>query len=691
MDDELQASLPQPEEKPEEALARVMGARCAYAAPFHAQIKAEAKIYESFVFGEPPEISDSGSGKKSADEKKSARGWSQVSLPLHGVLRQVLHPTLVSRPPTFVNRVRPGADDNERALGRLYEELAKVIYRESGVHQEIMAALDDAALKRCGWLMVDFDKDKRLPRVRWVNADQVLTDRENSHSPFTRDQRWWAEFRTVPISEAKEIAEKHGKKDHEFTPLTTDVDDSDPVLLDDMQMLGADGEVLRRTNERPTEFVRLAYVYVKGANPYTGRAKNDAKPGATVSKTGEDAVYKGKDELLILECVGRQDQAESYKFIASKPWPFPTDAGECPAEPLRITSDNRDFFPFSIYQPGHSLQVAANWALRYYNTDLFNSARRVVVYTNGKIDEKALNKALYGDDNLLAIKSSGGVVGNKFFEVQDFGQPNSALKEGLPMNLGQYRDATGLDALDMEARSNRTATDAAILNQGAQVRIGFMADQVELTIRNVMRKALQCARWNMTANDVARWVSEDLLSFYNVALTERTTETQVDFDGTELEFPVDKPTGEIIRVSRLWNDNVKDPGAIRDEIGISIEPRSVRFVDPNTQIEDLQLMIAKTAEFHKRMVDAQTPQEKMQIAKQSNVAMRMLGELLNLPHWQDLLLNLEEILAIPPAAEQGQAQASLMAAARPQGPVTPQATGAAGRVAGAAGVPNPLG
>lgn len=679
-------------EKDDAATARVAGLRLAYSQPRHALIDAEAKVYETFAFGEEPEI-EGGDGKRSAGEKKIGKGWNTATLPLHHVLRSVLVPTLLSREPTWVNRSRIGGGDEEKARGKIYEELAKVIWRENDMHMQATAALDDAMLKRCGWFLIDYDKKKRLPRIRWVDASKVRTDRENGQSPFTRDQRWWAEYRTISLKDAEYFAEHEwGAKGFKFTPRSALVDDDDDVQLES-PIVDADGLRMVGSRERPTERVKLVFMYVKGANPDGGNANNSAKPGDVVEKGGEDAMYSGKDELLILECVGDEKDGKSYKFVGRKKWPFPCDPGECPAEPLRITVDNRDFFPASIFQPGHSLQEAANWAFRYYNTDVYNSSRRIVVYSEGHVDDKALNKGLYGTDNLITIKSKNRHVNDKWFSVQGFGEPSASLEKAIPANTQQYKDVVGLDKLDMEARSNRTATDAALLNQGGQLRTGFMADLLEYSLANVMRKAMQCARWNMNAEDVAHWVGEDMLGFYSVALTRKEKRSVEELDGTVVEYEEEVPTGETVRISDLWNDTVKDAASIRDEIGIDIEPRSVRFVNPEKEMEDIVLLFGKQLEAHKRLAEFQTPQEKVVAARASNAMLRMLAERMHLPNAHELLYDLEELVKAPPSAEQQQAQTAQMQAMMSDqgGPVTPQAEGAAGRVGASLGIPNPLG
>ena len=238
---------------------------------------------------------------------------------------------------------------------------------------------------------------------------------------------------------------------------------------------------------------------------------------------------------------------------------------------------------------------------------------------------------------------------------------------------------TGLAVYDLEARSHVTATDAAIRNEGAQVRIGHMADRVERALSRVMRKALQCALYNMKAEDVAKWVGADLLQAYEVELREE----QTDYDGTVYNVPSGRP----IMVSDVWTPDLKKPQFIRDEIGIDIEPRSVRFSNPQQEVQDMQFLITKQMEFHKRITEAMLPQEKLAIAKAGNAALRLYLERLHIPNGEDMLYDLQDIVNIPPPMSEmtppggggeGGGGVPLRAAG---GPMTPQGAAAAAAIA----------
>ena len=74
------------------------------------------------------------------------------------------------------------------------------------------------------------------------------------------------------------------------------------------------------------------------------------------------------------------DEYGAYKIVARQPWPFPCDPDELPATPLRLTQPDRGFYPHSILQPSHATQVMLNWAMTFYNTDVFNSSGRFISY-----------------------------------------------------------------------------------------------------------------------------------------------------------------------------------------------------------------------------------------------------------------------------------------------------------------------
>lgn len=645
-------------------LEAMMGKRLSYARKRLETIIERSKVYRPFIEGDAPMTltDDSDLETVKQEEREVGRGWRMTSIPAHGMLRQVLLPSLVARAPTFVNRGRPVpanatpmqaiSYELERRRGEVFVQLAKAIYREYDVQRQVLAAVDDALLTGVGWLEVDFDPERKLPRIRWHDAQRVLVDCETINDPFGACQRWRAVCWTMPVSDARVLAASWGAKSYEFQPITERVQQrTDSWEPDDM----------------PTEFVRLVRVYVKGDSPWLPDADITTKSGGKVETVGDDDVYKGKDELLVFEARGDFDDEEQYRFIARMPWKFPVDHDDFPLQPLKFTHCNDSFYSYSFYQPGHSLQVALNWAMRYYNTDCMNSARRLIMYDKAALSKETMDHALFGTDALPCIPTNKGQFDAVFRSVE-FGKPAPQLQEAIGGNLSQYRDVTGLSAFDAETRSHSTATDAAIRNEGAQLRIGALADRVEEMIRHAMRKALMAARALMTADDVARWIGEDALDIQEQLM----------------------PDGSVLRTSPLWDEEA-DTATIRREVDVHIEPRSVRFVSPEQEISDIERMVGKNLELLRvvQETNVQNPQLAAAIAKAGNAALAAFAERLHLPNADDMMVDLRAA-ATAPIPQTPPPQVSQTMSMTPDGgqslettaPVESMGTGPAGELAG---------
>lgn len=626
-----------PPKKSEDRRASVLGKRVALAQRALNRKLREGEAYKRFLFGEAPksamDVDDPALGvgaDNDAEAEAIGKGWFQTTVPAHGMLYSVLAPALLARRPTYINRARKAAPEDERARGKIYAELAKIVERESRVHDAMGYALRDCVQYSVGWLMTEFDPERRLPIVRYVPASRVLVDQETDGRGDVRSLRWVAEKRSIPIEDARYLAKNEwGAKNYEFEPVknTWDDDDSDQdeFATDD------DGGA-----SCPTEFAKLVFVYVKGNNPNTRNAR--VKGAAVTERPTGDSGYTGRDECVILEAVSSRGSSGSdgYRFVASIPWQFPTDQDEFPLTPLRLTIADTGFYGPSILQVGHNLQVMLNWTLTWYNTDAYLSSRRVISYNKDAFEsDKAVKAAFDSPDNLVVIPGKRTLTPADV-NVVDFGKPSPTLQEAYAGNLTQYRSVTGLDAFDMEARSHRTATDAAIQNEGAQLRIGSLADQVENTYRSVMRKALQCARRHMTAPEVASWIGEGLMQFEQIA-------TEVD--------PLTGAATQSTNLTPLWDDRNNTPEAIRKEVDVDIEPRSVRFVSPEQEVNDIQLLIAKQLELSKvvqEAVAAQMVDFARGLAKSGNAALMAMAERLHLPNAEEILLDLNSLIPPPP-------------------------------------------
>lgn len=640
------------------------GQRLAYSRVKLDEVIKQGEAYREFIEGSAPivtspEDDENLTFQEAAERKAMGRGWRKTSIPAHGVLRQVLRPSLVSRPPKWINRGRkkPRYEDltpaeqqaceDEKARGRIYAALADTIYSQNRTHSQLLAAVDDAMQFTVGWFEIDFDKERNLPRIRWQAAERVLVDMEADDDPFGATHRWRAVCWTMSHEDAKKKAKTDwNKPGHKFSPERRSLVDSRD-----------DGFGNPTAHEAPTEYVKLVRVYVRGDSPFLDTANTGAD--GKVEDVGKDDVYTGKNEVLIMEATGEWGDYDSYKLIARLDWPFPVDIDDFPLVPVKITHSNRGFYPYSIYQPGHSLQVALNWAMRYMNTDAYHSSRRMIGYLEGAFDKKTLEAALFSADNLGAIpfRSQGDM--ERALKPIDFGQPNPVLDKIIGGNQVQYDKATGLDAFNLEARSHRTATDAAIQNEESQLRVGAMADMVEKAVVHAMRIALMCARKLMTAEEVAAWIGPELLRF----------RTAIDDKGND------------VRVSDLWDDTVSDTASIRREVDIDLEPRSVRFVSPEQELNDMDrlsgvqdkllLTIGKINETNPVLAES--------YARAYNAMMKAYVERMHIPNGEDFLIDLHAAIT-PPIPQQ---PAGAMGApgippqggpgpAGPQGPVTTQ-------------------
>lgn len=628
-----------------EETALLIGKRCNHSLKQHEKIVKRGNSYRRFIDGDPPKLMgehggilpDEDRSQAEYEEKALGKNWDLTSVPAHGMLRQILLPSLVSRPPQWINRDRtlsPNATpemkeraQQRRALGEIFTCLARHIYREFKVHRELLAAVDDAMTYGVGWLGVDWDPERGMPRIRWRDTRRVLVDTECDSDPFGTNQRWRAEFWTLPKTEAELLARKEWKTRHKFTGIKHEWD---------QDTRSHDGD------ELPTEFVRLVYVYVRGNSPYIEKANLSAGVGEKIEEVGKDDVYTGKDELLIMEAPKGWDDEQSYKLVARRPWDFPTDHDDDPLEPVRITHHNRSFYPPSIYQAGHSLQIALNWAVRYHNTDMYNSARRVIAFLEGAFDEQTREKILHSQDNLVTAAFKSQADMERALRVIDFGRPNPALKDGIAGNDGMYREVSSLSSFDAEGKSHETATRAALDSQGAQLRIGSMADRVEDAIQNAMKKAMFCAMKNMTAEEVAETIGYE--------------------EPFQFQWIEDPDTGDLVRYSPVWNDELfEDTAAMRNEAWINLEPKSARFVSPEQEINDMDRLTAKGMEWLGKVIETNemNPQLAGEIARVGNNWMKRYAERLYLPNADELMMDLSKATTPPPEMMQQQQQAAM--------------------------------
>lgn len=668
-------------------IAALMGKRLAYAQRRLNTIVAEGETYWRYVFGTAPithgtTLDDLARDPNTNPDELAIKDEADITVaPLDGMLRDVMSPYILSGDPIWINRQRPRADAIEIARLKLFEELAGIIWDESEGHEEFRSAIDDAFFYRVGWIETDFDDQKTLPRFQWADARDILVDCE-VRSSKGRDQRWRARKLMLPLETAKWLAkEKWDAAGYEFDPVPYEQE----ALKAPMTAPGAGRVEDGALDDAPTDFVRLIRVFVRGKNPYTDT--ESMKSRRMNDPAGRDKIYTGQDHILILECPGGYTNLTTARLVAKVDWPFPCDPGEDPLTPVVLTRDNRSFYPYSRFQPSHSAAVATNRIIRSHNSDLALSSRRIIGYLAEHFaNTKEFDEALYGVRQLVTaqLKSGGNV--DQAIQAKNFGSPNPALEQGRALNQGLFDLISGLSAFSREPKSHEAALTTATANEDAQVRLGDVASLVggrSGAICKVMRKCLMCARHNMTNDDVARWINMPT----DVAERQVAREIFTKDGGRET-------------VTELWPNN-PSPQTIRDEVDIDLEPRSVRFSNPDKDKQNLFDLFKFQMELLRVIGDTArggNPETARAIAEAGNAMIELIARNQNIANYQRCLIDFEKIVGPQPEppqqaneAEMMAAQAQMMQAQQPENPaIPPQQKAAATRLVNQGASPESL-
>ena len=597
------------------------------------KVISEGEKYWRYIYGDPPEA-DSGDTRidylrrysRDPDDEKMRQGWDTTVVPMHSILRGALIPYLLGGDSSWFNRRRDSADLIEAAKAELAAMIAQSAWSRCGAQAELERAADDAFCYGVGWLETDLDDRIDWPRHLWRDARDILVDCE-TRSPRHEDKRWMGVKTLLPIETAKWMAkERWDNSKYEFTPVRFDPDMDDTDGGGEV-VPGARSSDTGPSEDSPTDFVRIVRIFVKGENPHTESARVGSK--AMADPAGHDAVYDGKDHVLIVEAGGGYNNAGGYKVIGRIDWPFPCDPGETPLTPVKLTKDNRNFYPYPITQPAHPLQAATNASVQAYYTDMRNSSRRVVgIQPEAFQDEAQAEAAAYSDAALVTTLLKKGHTIEQAMQVKNFGSPNSSLNLGQEMGRDLYRLISGLQSFEVEVRANQTAFNTSVQNEQSQLKLDSLAKQIEWSATMCQRKALMCAKANLNYEEIKRWVNPP-----------------VERDGEQFEQEEITTAGDVIVRSKLWPTK-PDWQDIRDEVEIDLEPRSMRFKNPDKEAGDIK----EIAEYQTQMVRIIGDISKggnvwvaQAIARVMNATVKATCKLKNIMNWEDYVIDPEAI------------------------------------------------
>lgn len=651
--------------------ALMLGKRISYAWEKREPKLVEGTAYEPYIRGEPPiakpergtDAWDRAIQKIKEQEKSHGRNWRMTMVPVHGELRRLLLPALVGQNGTWENPAPPTPPNTELdeqmqealrlrwARTRLYERLAQVIQNEYKIHEQIQVATDESMQFGLSWFKTYRHEQKDLIGFKWISSKRVLFDAETENDPFGEQQRWKSVGYMVPLEDAKLLAAEWGNKNYEFKAASNEISHDEPAHM------------AYSARELPTKFVKLLIVHVSGNSPHLANAKMDAEPGAQQEKVGQDDVYDGKDHRILMEVTGKWTEPDRYEIIGRNDPEHITDIGDSPFTPMSLDIDSSEFWGKPVYQAGHSLAIAVNWALRFYNTDQWLSAKRAIGVLEGALDPSEEKKLLNDPGNLNLIHFRSRQDMDAAIKDIRFGEPNPKLLEGVGVNQSQYGMITGKDTFDGEGKSHETATRAALSSERSQLVVGAMSARIEKAVVAAMRKALMACRQHLDAEQVAKWVGDEYMMWEQAGVDE---------------------DGNVLRRSPLWNDEDNTPESIRLEVDIQLRPRSLRFVSTEQRLNDMDRFSAKTLEWFGKIIEANqvNPDMAPEVARIANVFLREYGDLLNLTRAEEMQTDLRVFASPPPAQQQAEQQA---AAAQDKQMVDAMSAGAqAGADAGAA-------
>lgn len=654
-------------------VATLMSKRLVHAARIQEHVINEFEArYSQYIYGQPwfeteaERLEHFKRTGESTDGERIKRGYDTTSIPLHGKMRSVMMPYLMANDPVWINRQRRGADALEMAKVDLYADLSRIIWEVSHATPEVQRALDDAFCYRVGWMKTVYDTREKLPLHCWVDTRDMLVDCE-TRSPRLADRRWIAERMTLPIDTAKYFA-KHfwDNPNYEFQPLEFEAIEGS----DDGDARQVRGGTSRRSEyeDAPTEFVRIVMVQVRGQNPYTMSA--NYKSRAMNDPAGKDDVYDGKDHVLILEARGGFLKSDGYRLIGRTDWAFPCKRGQFTYTPLMLTKDNRSFYPYSIMQPAHSVQVASDMSLQAHNTDARLSARRWIALSDEAFPDQAeAERIVMGDDALMVARVKNQADPNRILATGNFGSPNHHNMQTFALNRENYESIQGMNKFDVQVRANQTALNTSIQNESAQVKVEDLAQLVERSIVEMAEKGVMCARANMTNDDVAKWI--------NIPTT---------VDGKEVQRAMVTSRGGSEGVNDLW-PNDPDWDDVRREVEVNLEPRSIRFRNPEKEAEDLRQVFEYQISVDRILGDTIAKRGvgvARAIAQRANEMMKLYCTLKNIVNYERVLFDVDAIVGPEPEPVDPtsvmQMQAD-QAAQQQQAPgVNPQQAGAATRM-----------
>lgn len=567
-----------------------------------------------------------------ADKSEFTKGWQSTAVPLHGKLFQSLFPAVAARYPKFGYRMAENADELAEERAKVATRLLDYCWRECDLQQQMRFVVGEAMPFGLAIAEIGIDAERDVPTFTWHQTRRVLFDAECREEPSMKHHRWIGIELFMPLATA---TERFGG--HKFTPVTDRDEDEEEQTWDD--------EIVEQSVQ-----ARVLKVYMRGDNPHTKDAnlKAKTKVGKKV-KAGDvppdaaqdEAVYDGNNRIVWFEYSGDGN----LKFLKEEPWPYVLDHDEFPIEVLKLTLDTQKFYPYSIFSPVHSLQVQANWGQTRVNTTMHRASQTKVLVSKSAVSQPELDKLLSPTEYEIVMTEAEAAYVKQAVQNMDFLNPAAitSLREQAVIAAGAYEQFSGLEDISMQAKSHQTATTSALQDKKAEIRIGFYADQVERFVSRCAKKMVQIAYSTLTAEDIEAVLGplpqiEEVE--VDVPMVAEDGAPQLDEEGNQI---IDV---QVVRSTSVWPTKMP-PEVIRREVDLIVEPRSMRYINSEQNINELKLVSdAQINVLSSAMAAAQqSPEAAALIVKSGMEMVRQMAAALQLPEASKFLIGYDEALA----------------------------------------------
>lgn len=453
------------------------------------------------------------------------------------------------RPNVTAKAVRKGDEAIQRA--KVNSKVMNYVLRETHYENHTRLAVSDALIYGAGAKEQGVDRERGdIGKSKWVSIKDVLVDPDANTTIDTVG--WVARRFSMRLSTARKVYKKaieewgeplnasHGMDDQERKPDST----GKPS-----EQLGEKGA--------PDDSIVLYRIYLRGDDPAvddTTQENEDNKstlPESEEKSALQKHLEKSGNRVITL--------AMGYPYILDeRPWPFVLDHDEFPITFFRTHLYPGKFLPHSPMKPLLPLQKNLNWAVTFLITQMrtMSQTKFVVDQSQFQGNDEEIEKLVSLDDREV-IRTNGRMA--DAVQRVDFGGLSTEPMQMLPMMQQQFDDISGFQELFGGMRGARSATEADIREQRAQTNSALMLQAVESSMNEDVRHMLQI--------------------MFSVTPLQKIE----DVVGPEELYVLDPETGQPI--ASFWQIGM-EPGKIRSEVDIVLEPGSTRRVNRDQEVND---------------------------------------------------------------------------------------------------------